>query len=188
MTDDPTPTPASTARPSIAGTPVVLSDGNTWILASTVPVWGPLWDQLHDQNVLKGKYEQEHIMVGALALLIHNYKLTTEEAGALILGGDVGGMRDAIEAAMFRPNGAKWQYSDWVMSSLIANGVNPESVPDGLLPAVLDQLVRLGRAVPEHEFVASTAYAARRNRRRSSVRSATTPDASAPETLETPIP
>jgi hypothetical protein len=72
-------------------------------------------------------------------------------------------MRDAIEAAMFSPSGdASWTFTAWVLSSLAANGLKVEDIPDGLLPAVLDQLVMTGRAVPESKFVASTARAQRR--------------------------
>jgi hypothetical protein len=157
-------TPESTARANIQGSPVKLGDGNTWILANTVPVWGPLWDQLYDQNVQRGRYEPEHIMVGALTLLTYNYRLSSEEAGALILGGDLKGMKLAIERAMLSPNRPQWTYSDWVLSSLAANGLVLENIPDGILPAVLDQLVRMGRAVPEHLFVASAARASRRGK------------------------
>lgn len=164
VSESTTITPASTARPNIRGTPVTLSDGNTWILADTVAAWGPLWDQLYDQNVIRRKYEPEHILIGALSLLIHNYSLTTEQAGNLILGGDLKGMKLAMERAMFSPARPQWTYSDWVLSSLAANGLKVEDIPDGLLHAVLSQLVQLKRAVPEGQFIASAQRASRKGK------------------------
>jgi hypothetical protein len=157
-------TPGSLARPNIRGNPARLGDGNTWILADTVPAWGPLWDELHAQAMLRQRYRPEHIMLGATALLVYNYHLTNEQAASLIVGGKFVAMKLAVEAAMFAPSRPAWSYSDWVLSSLAANGLKAEDIPDGLLHAVLTQLVMLRRAVPEHEFVRSTARAASRGK------------------------
>lgn len=155
------PDPEARKRPGARGTPVRLG-GSDWLLADFVPALGQVWDDLYDSNVLEGRYEAADVQRAAVRLLWANYDLSADEAVGLALGADPGSLVGAVEAALFGESRPHRTYSDWAISSLLANGLDPKRVPPESLRDVLDQLVISGRAVAPDEFVTTLRYARER--------------------------
>lgn len=159
---DEAPDPAARKRPgAVRGTPVILG-GSEWLLADFVPALGRVWDDLYDSNVLEGRYEAADVQRAAVRILWANYDLSADEAVGLVLGADPGSLVGAVEAALFGEARPHRTYSDWAISSLLANGLDPKRVPPESLRDVLDQLVISGRAVAPEEFVTTILYAKER--------------------------
>ena len=156
------PTPESRSRgPGVRGTPVELG-GATWILADYVPALSEVWDVLHEDNVLLGKYESADVQRAAVRLLFANYELSLDEAVGLVMGVAPADLVAAVEEALFGASQPDRRWSDWVRSSLLANGLDPAKIPPESLRDVLDQLVSCGRAIPAEDFVTAVGYAKKR--------------------------
>lgn len=155
------PTAARKRPGAVRGTPVILG-GSEWLLADFVPALGRVWDELYDANVLDHRYDVVDVQRAAVRLLWANYDLTTDEAVGLVLGADPATLVGAVEAALFGEAKPHRTYSDWAISSLLANGVDPGAIPPEVLRDVLDQLTALGRAVPPESFVTTLRYARER--------------------------
>jgi hypothetical protein len=164
------PSPAERARPGHPrGTAVELA-GSPWTLADWVPdVGAAVWDRIVDDNILKGRYDAHDVLDAAHRLLRANYRLTASEAADLLLSGPPASLVPAVESALFGPRKERLTWGQWATSALLANGIDPTSIPPGMLRHVLAQLVGTGRALPEHKFISSQEYAARRSRRMSSM-------------------
>lgn len=154
-------TPDARGNPGITGTPVEIA-GQTWLLADHVPAPEPVWDRLFDDNILSGQYDPEDTNSAAVRLLFVNYNLSPDEAAGLILEAPRPDLIHAVEVALFGPDQVHRTYSDWVLSSLFANGLDPRDVPPEQLRNVLFQLVATGRAVPAEVFISSAEYAVMR--------------------------
>ena len=143
------PTPAGSARAAaLYGTDLALADGRAWTLADFVPALGPVWDRLYDANLLAGRYDLDDVLLAATQLLLANHDLAVDFAAWLVAKADPDALVVAVEAALFGRRDAIVGWSDWAEAALLANGVDPASVPPRMLRPVLDQLVAVGRAAP----------------------------------------
>jgi hypothetical protein len=156
------PSPEECARrSSVAGNPVMLGDGRIWPLAAYVPCLGPVWDRIYDDNLMRGAYEPEDIRLAASHLLQENFDLAPEAVALLIVGADLAPLVMAIEHALFGPERVHQTWSDWVLGSLYANGIDPATVPASRLRVVLDFLVDCRRTIPPQKFISSVEAGAR---------------------------
>lgn len=153
------PEPAERIRSDAVGTPVELADGRTWLLAEHPPELGGVWDTLYNDAVARGSYVEEQIRTAALHLLLANYDLSAEEAFALTLGAPIRPLVEAVEHALWGPGRITYDYSDWVLASLYANGIDPDRVPPAVLPTVLELLVAMKRTLPAEQMIGSLKYA-----------------------------
>jgi hypothetical protein len=153
----PIPTPEERRRrPDISGVAVTLHGGGEWLLARaslvTTPGFRLIRDRLFDEWALSGKLDVAVIRAAALCLLVANYDLAHDEAAALVLTTDPGAFGDAVLDATVNvdPPGRRW--TDWALSVLYANGIEPAKVPGDALLGTLNQLILTGRAVPPQEW------------------------------------
>jgi hypothetical protein len=143
--------------PDIEGMPIALG-GATWLLAlpGLDPRMTPLRDRLYDRRETTRSAGGLDILEAAWLMLSANYVVTPEEAAGLLRGADKQALCDAVMDGFFSPaDEGKRTYTDWVMSTLLANSVDPTLVPARLLPYVLEQLVFRGDAMPQEEFISS---------------------------------
>lgn len=172
-TTEPTPTPEATpeaqappfelpepeerARRSPTRGVALRSHGRDWLLASRpfAPELARVRDRLFDEATAERKVDPVLLYNAAGALLVENYDLTAREAGIVVGGADPKALVDAVADALLGPADLPASWSDWVLSALVANGIDPAAVPHALLPYVLRQLVATGRAVPADRFVHS---------------------------------
>jgi hypothetical protein len=157
--DDDAPTPREGAPPG--GTPVVLGDGRTYHLADFTPTLSAVWDRLWDHNCLRGRYDEADVRLAAWRLLEARYDVPPAAGADLIAGADLGALKDAVELALIGDDAAPTTWSDWVLESLLANAIDPASVPPERLRSVLRALVALGRARPPAEAITAARTAAR---------------------------
>jgi hypothetical protein len=156
------PTPETRAIGIPAGSPVTLADGREWLLSFDLPYLGSVWDALYDSNALQGKYDTGDVLTAAHRLVQANYRLTDEEAFELVHV-DPRSLISAVERALYGPNDGHQTWSDWVIASLWANGINPTTIPRARLHKVLDLLEAIKRTIPAEQYVSSqAAMAARR--------------------------
>lgn len=155
--------PIHRQREGASGTPVVLGDGETWLLADggLCNALDTLRDRLFDDSQLAEKVTFIDIADAAFYLASANYELEADEGSSLILGADRKILTDAVMIALFGPDDPQRTYTNWVASSFMANGIDPASVPVHLRALVLDQLVALKRAVPAGQFIDSVVAARR---------------------------
>jgi hypothetical protein len=162
------PAPEECARRStVSGTPVVMGDGRHWPLAPYVPTLGPAWDRIYDDNLIRGVYQPEDIRLAASQLLLENFDLAPVAVATLIMGADLAALVLAVENALFGPERIHITYSDWVLGSLYANGIDPATVPPSRLRSVMDMLVACRRTIPTSKFISSAEAAPRLARVRS---------------------
>jgi hypothetical protein len=141
--------PEARARPGIDGTPTFLGDGREWTLAAYVPNLEAVWSELYDAGQVRGKYEWGDVHLAAFRLLATNYDVTPEEGVSLILAApDPSALVRAVEAALYGPDRPYVSWEDWVIASLLSNGIDPATVPPRRLRGVLATLVGSGRALP----------------------------------------
>lgn len=144
------------------GTRVVI-DGQAWLFAAGIPWtnaagsprYSPVWDRLFDHNTLRGAYDRRDIQLAALRLLQANYEVSTDEGVALIVAADPEETVAAVEAVMFVPADVHRTFGEWVLCSLVMNGIDPHSVPPAMVNRVMELLVETKRTIPAHEFINS---------------------------------
>lgn len=157
------PTPESRILEGASGTPVKLSDGNVWLLADggLLNVLDGLRDKIDDDARLTGEVNMIDVAEMAAHLVVANYELDDDEARRLVIGSVDQELADAVTEALFGQNGPRRTYTSWAASALLANGIDPASVPSRLMPHVLHQLEGTKRCMPRGEYIES-AEAARR--------------------------
>jgi hypothetical protein len=163
------PTPETRAKGRVTGTPVTLADGREWLLSSDLPYFGGVWDILYDDAAIRGKYDTGDVMTAAHRLVQANYRLADEEAFELVHI-DPRLLLPAVERALFGPNDGHQTWSDWVVDSLWANGIDPATIPMARLHKVLDLLEATKRTIPEVQYVSSQAAMAARKQLFESIR------------------
>ena len=156
-------------RPNIVGEEVTLSDGQTWLLApaGVAPILSELRDGLYDDSVLYQKVPYTAILQAAWVCLLANYNLTDAELSGLLTGlsdEQEQALATATMNAIFGSGQSLRTYTDWAVSALYANGLNPANIPASTIPHVLNQLVRTGRAVPESDWVTAGIAAEQRKK------------------------
>jgi hypothetical protein len=145
-----------------AGTPVVLADGREWLLADggLGNALDEVRDRIDDAARLTGEVDMGDVREAAFSLLLDNYELTGPEAAGLILGADGQKLTDAVGAALFGATGRR-TYTLWAASALLANGLDPATIPGPMRWHVLDHLVATRRAIPATDFIDSAVAAPR---------------------------
>jgi len=154
--------PEVRAFEGVVGTPVVLGDGKTWLLASgwSRPEIGPSRDRIFDRSALDGQVLMVDIQEAAWWMLRANHDMTDVEAVLLVAGADQDALILAVEAAMFGLAAPRRTYTEWAMTALLANGLDPDMIPAALVDGVLEQLVLSGRCARRDQFISSAAAAA----------------------------
>jgi len=153
--------PAYRVRPGVPGTIAEIA-GVPWVFAAYIPYLDYVWDQLFDQNMVAGRYEDGLLVKGGLRLLAEANDLTEAEAVGLIAAAKPADLVRPVEVAFMGADPAYRSYSDWARSALWANGIDPESVPPAVRRDTLVHLVETGRAVPAEDFVSSAEAATAR--------------------------
>lgn len=156
--EDPRPLTPEARRLEFAddpgGVPLEI-DGQIWTLplALTHPGLDALREEILTRGHLRGAYPAEMLERAGGILLGGGYDLSGPEQWVLAASAKLDDLRDAVEECLLaqaeRPRG----YRDWVRSSLLANGLDPDLMPEADLPHVLHQLVATRRAIPAHEFL-----------------------------------
>jgi hypothetical protein len=163
-------TPEAREKQDAAGTPVILADGRTWLLADggLCNMLDGLRDEIDDQARLREAVDVGLIRNAAFLLLKANYVLTDAEAAWLVIGVEAQPLTDAVSRAFFGDPEPRRTFTGWAASSMLANGIDPASVPTHLREHVLSILVTTGRTVPASTFIesaeASVRFAAIRSR------------------------
>jgi hypothetical protein len=135
------------------GVPIVI-DGETWLLAhgGVAAVLDPFRNRMDDQARIQGKVNMSDVFDAASVMLMSNYELTALETVSLLAVADHKALVEAVMGAMFGdPNGHR-TYSEWLVCSFYANGLDPEKVPAGWIPLVLEYLEKLRRVVPISQY------------------------------------
>jgi hypothetical protein len=162
---EPDPAEPARRRSGASGTPAVLADGETWVLANptyrprpgalTEPaVDGPL-DRLFESVVLDEDLSLCDLWGAARALLRANYDLTEAETSRLLSvspGPDCQALADVVLEALFGPGRAEKTYTAWVRASLAANGLAATDIAARDVANVLAILVATNRTVPLTKF------------------------------------
>jgi hypothetical protein len=163
----PTPDPAEAERrkPGAAGTPAVLADGQTWLLANPVyragaesltqpPVDGPL-DRAFESAVLNESLTLCDVWLAGRALLKANYELKDDEVARLLTvspGEDSRTLASVVLEALFGSERREKTYTAWVRASLLANGLGGAKIPAADVTNVLAILAATNRTIPLSRF------------------------------------
>jgi hypothetical protein len=165
-------TPDARAKKGAYGTPIVLADGNAWLLADggLLNDLDGLRDEIDDSARLVGTVPMLTIYEAAAQLLDANYLLSRldlwsllsrpeDEAEAKVVDQRIA---DAVFLALYgeKPEASRTladrrTYTQWVASALLANGIDPTGIPTSLLPHVLEHLEATRRCVPREQFIES---------------------------------
>lgn len=164
MTADATPlAPEARAVGTPRGTATTLGDGLAWTLSDAVPPGG-VFDALYDQNVARGVYDVGQLRTAAYRLLRANYRLSPDEAFALIRDIEPADLVEPVENALFGSPRENWTYSMWIEASLLLAGVNPATAPPRLIRMMMEILERTKRTIPEAEGISVQAAMAKRTK------------------------
>ena len=156
-------------RATIDGIDVTLADGQTWVLAHAglAPILTFIRDELYDHSTLSQRVPFTMILQVAWVCLLANYRLTDDELSALLTGlteTQEQALVDSTMDVLFGYSNPKVLrgYTEWALSALYANGLDPSAIPVAMIPTVLEQLVRTGRAVPESKWTSAGIAAVKR--------------------------
>ena len=165
-TDRPT---AATDGVAVEGIDVTLSDGQEWRLAppGLAPMLDGVRDEMFDQSVYDQTARMAHVLQVAWVCLLANYRLSDGELAALLTGmteDQERGLVRAVMDLMFGPGGTYplRTYTDWALTSLYANGLDPKAIPPARIPDVLEMLVKTGRALPQDKWISCVMHAEKR--------------------------
>lgn len=163
--------PRSFALTDFAPAATLTIDGHRWGLPDgrLMRSLDDVRDRIFDESVTRGSVAMEHVRVAAFVLLSTAYDLQPDAICNLLAHVDDQPLADAVMEALFGPARC-YNYTEWVVSALRANGLGPASVPADELDAVLRQLVLSGRAAEPEAFISSAAHAAKRRRMSQMVR------------------
>jgi hypothetical protein len=155
--------PEVRAKDGAGGRPVVLGDGATWLLADggLFGILDELRDRMYDDSTLKDTVSVPDVQRAAMIMLLANYELDEDEAASLVVRAEHQPLADAVLASLFGQSGGGMTYTMWARSAMLANGIDPESIPAGLHSLVLNHLVWSGRAIPAGKLIDSAIAAPR---------------------------
>jgi hypothetical protein len=160
------PTPESRQRSgAIDGIPVVMGDGQTWLLGRCGLARGlsPVRDSLFNSLIVYQEATLADLSTACWYALAVNYDLSEAELTALIRSTSLAdeAVLDAImDAVLPTVEDREMGYTDWARSALLSNGLKPADVPAADLRGVLSMLVATGRAVAAEKFTDSGRHAA----------------------------
>ena len=152
--------------PTVEGVPIVLADGATWMIprSLTSTKLNAERDEIADAY-WNGRGVRDTTFQGVtLALMLSAYNANPEELAPLIAEADQGNLLTAVKIAIVGnyPNqDVIHTHSEWIMSGLFANGINPKTVPSNLIEGIVKHLVETGRMAQPWGFITS-AYGMRK--------------------------
>lgn len=158
-----TPEARRDPRRPIRGMPLEIF-GQTWLLAfgGIAPVLTEIRDQMYDDIIWKGSVDMPSIRKAAWILISFNYRLSDEEIWSLLMSANQGELADATASALLGDDDRRQTWTTWVLSAFHSNAIDPATVPPHLIPDVMTQLVRTGRALPERDYIQSVQAAGKR--------------------------
>jgi hypothetical protein len=102
-----------------------------------------------------------------------NYQLSPDESVGLVRSVPAVKLLLAVETALFGKPGRKHiTLSGWTRAVLLANGLDPDTLPPADRRAVCDELVRIGRATSMHDSITSLITAGQFSRMQAIARNA----------------
>lgn len=157
-------TPEARALEGIEGVEMTV-DGTTWLLAysGVRDALSPVRLRLDESAWLQGQYPVDDLRHAAKTLLQVNYDLDDYEAYTIAFLAPVPELKEAVEVALFAFPERDRTYEDWVVSSLVCNGLDPAQIETRDLGHILYQLVCTGRAMPAAAFISAAAGGRERN-------------------------
>jgi hypothetical protein len=152
-------------KPGAKGTPVILGDGQPWLLANptyrpradglTRPLVDRPFDRVFESSVFNEGLSLCDLWEVARELLRANYDLTDAELARLLSvspGAESRALATEVLDALFGFDSAERSYTAWVRSSLIANGLDRTDIAARDLLSVLAILVATNRTIPLSRF------------------------------------
>ena len=158
--------PESAPTPAADATEVGITfkqGGQTWILPSgrLLRSLDEIRDSLFDESVTRGTVPMLQVRMAALVLLSRQYDLPPEALAVVVSEADDQELADAVMTALFG-QARRYNYTEWVVSALRVNGLDPSKIRPDELDAILRQLVLTGMAADPDEFISSAKHAAKR--------------------------
>ena len=164
-------------KPGACGTPVILADGQAWLLAqpsyrpradglTTPDVDRPL-DRVFECSILNEPLSLCDLWEVARNALNANYELSEDELATLLSvspGQQAESLGAAVVEAILASEIAEKSFTNWVRASLLANGLGQTDVPARDLLNVLTILVATNRTVPLSRFADACRLQDERNR------------------------
>ena len=147
-------TPEERALEGCGGTAVILADGRPWLLrdGGLCNHLDALRDRMDDAARLRSEVDMIDVANVAFDLLTANYELSGAEASTLIVGADHSALAAGVMEALFGPSRPRRTYTAWAASAMLANGIDPTTVPGHLRPHVLAHLEGSGRCLRPPEI------------------------------------
>ncbi len=153
-------------KPGAQGRLVRLADGQPWLLAEptlrsgqsslTSPDVDQEVDRFHEQIILGDDLSLVDILGVVRKLLLANYELSDDEVGELLEvepGEEAEILAGAVLESLFGADQRIRGYVDWVRASLLANGLEPSTIPASALTDVLTVLMATNRTVSPSRFI-----------------------------------
>jgi hypothetical protein len=160
-------------KPGAAGVPIRLSDGHEWLFAIpqfclnrkslTTPAIDLELDELFESSTLEGNVSLRSIFSACRLLLLENYLLTDLEIANLLSlasADEAKNLADATMGILFGVQARERSYSDWIRTSLLANGIGMVAITSDQVSDVMNLLVATKRTIPAQQFINACAVAA----------------------------
>ena len=147
--------PEERARDNITGLGITCQ-GHEWLLpyAQLAPALDSTRDRIYHAMMTTRQVCLRDIWNIARVLLHWNYRLTPEEASAIVQGFDQAELVDAIVlTTMCTRTHYEITYSQWLRSALHAAGLDPEKIPGECLGDVIQHLINTKRITPAEDMV-----------------------------------
>ena len=149
-------TTEATAEPTPLQWNQIIIDGKRWTFAEGPASDPEIIDVIVTQNIIDKEYTGSTRNVAALDMLMHaNPTLALNDACAIILTADPKHITAIVEQAIF---GAKYHektFSQWITSAMLANGLDPTTIPRSQWNNVVEHLLYAKRCIPPEEFITS---------------------------------
>jgi hypothetical protein len=148
--------PELRALGQLTGVPIVIA-GETWLLAhgGVSSILDPYRNRMDDQSFLSDQVSTLDVWEVARILLLANYAIADEEVIVLLEQADPKELTETVANAIFGNPNEHRRYTHWSMTTLYANGLDPEKIPADYIPRVLDYLVKTNRAIPINRYTDS---------------------------------
>jgi hypothetical protein len=156
---------AERRRSGATGQPIVLADGQTWLIAHpvfvaegaslTCPSIDDSLDRIFESAVLNEGISLSDLWKAAIELLRVNYDLNDDELSSLLSvspGVEAEQLASGVLDAISGVGPAERTYSAWARASLIANGLGSTRIRMRDLSNVLAILVATNRTIPLSRF------------------------------------
>jgi hypothetical protein len=165
--------------------------GETWTLACVgacigSPEIASIQNAMYEEACLREQIGVPLLFKAFIVCLTANYDVTEGECAALFFSAPVDhrpmdptetfmefSIGQAVAYAVLPTHDSRdMEYSDWLESALLINGIDPEKIPHDKMASVLRHLVLTGRAVPPNDFVQAAIHGRELSAARNLARSA----------------